>query len=519
MSFITLTFLVFFAIVFWGYYLIPKKFQWMWLLAGSLVFYAFSTWWALFYLLGTIALTYGSAVWLDSIEGKRKLALKGVKDKEEKTKIKSKFEGKKKSVIFWSLFVLVGLLVVVKYTNFVLKNVTSLFKLDEFTLNIILPIGLSFYLFQSIGYLVDVYRGQYEAEKNFFKFALYVSYFPHVLQGPLDDYQSVSEALYASREFDYAKVVSGAKRAAWGFFKKMVIANQIAVITGGVISSGGAGADGLTIIFCMVLYSIELYADFSGYMDIAIGCSRMLGIEIAENFDSPYFSGSITEFWRRWHITLGTWFKNYVFYSILRSSWCTAIRKGLKKNKYLSNTVPTVLALVIVWLLIGGWHGAAWCFILYGIYHGFFVVMDSILSPVYDLFHKKCAKLCNSKIYQVFRVIRTFALVTLGYYIFAPASLSFTKSLLIGSTHFELWMFRDFCYENFREILVVLFAMIPLIYADVYALKKDRLPLGEVIAKKKTWVRWLVYILFLVAILFFRSYAYSSLDAFAYFKF
>ncbi|MBO5526191.1 MAG: MBOAT family protein [Clostridia bacterium] len=517
MSFTTLKFLIFFAIVFWGYFLIPKRFQWAWLLVGSLVFYAFSAWWAIFYLLGTITVSYGCARWIQSLSLKQKESLVGVKDKNEKSKIKASFERKKKWVVVLALVLLVGLLVVVKYTNFILKNVESVFHLDSFALDIVMPVGLSFYIFQNIGYLIDVYRGQYEAEKNYFKFALYISYFPHVLQGPLDDYEAVSAELYGTHEFDYARVVSGAKRAAWGFFKKLVIANQISVVIDGVIKSGGTGHEGLSIMLSVVLYAFWIYADFSGYMDMAIGMSKMLGIPIAENFDSPYLSKNIAEYWRRWHITLGAWFRNYVFYSVLRSSWCTAIRKKFKKSKYLASTVPTVLALAIVWLLIGMWHGAAWSYIMHGIYHGGFIILGTILDPVYDKLHKKFPKFYGSKFMSAFRVVRTFTIVTIGYYFFATGAPSLSLSLLKGSCHIYLAGFVQFLSNNLRELIIIGISLIFLIYMDFYNAKGDKPPLGDVVARQKTWVRWTLYFVLLFAILFFRAYDVG--DAFAYFRF
>ena len=310
--------------------------------------------------------------------------------------------------------------------------------------------------------------------------------------------------------------MSGAKRAAWGFFKKLVIANQAAAVCSPIISAGG-GYDGLTVIVCMVLYAIELYADFSGYMDIAIGCSRMLGIPIAENFRSPYFSGSIAEFWRRWHITLGTWFKNYLFYPILRSKWCSAIRKGLKRHKYLANTLPNVIALSIVWVLIGLWHGANVSYVLYGVYHGAFIVLETIFAPLYDKFHKKFPKVQSNVCFKAFRVVRTFALVTLGYYLFAPAAISLTKSLLECSLEWNLRQFVSFGYYNFRELLVVLFGTAILVFTDAYKLKEDRLPLSTWIAERRAPLRYLIYIALIFSTLLLMVYGGEAM--FAYFKF
>lgn len=516
MSFTTLTFLAFFAVVFWGYYLIPKKGQWMWLCAASVIFYAFASLWSLCYLFGTALVSYGAARYLSAQDERCRAASEGL-GKAERSALKKKFGKKKRAVTAIAVIALIGTLVAVKYTGLFADTLGALTKRElSLPFDILLPVGLSFYLFQSVAYLVDVSRGNYPAERNFFRYLLYISYFPHVLQGPLDDYASVSSQLYASREFDGERAVRGAQRAAWGFFKKLVIANQISVIVSPVFAEGGQ--DGLSTILCVFLYSIQLYADFSGYMDIAIGCSEMLGVRIAENFRAPYFSGSIAEFWRRWHITLGAWFKNYLFYPLLRSRGLTKLRKALKKNKYLSSALPTAIALSVVWLLIGFWHGANWSYVFYGIYHGFFIVAETIFAPLYAKSHEKFPKLQKNAAFRAFRVVRTFVLVTVGYYLFAPASLGVTVTLLRDSLHFDGGAFVAFLTTNLRELIVAIAGTAALTFVDLRSLREDRLPVGEVISRKQGWVRALLYGLFLFVILFFGLYG-SGFDQFAYFKF
>ena len=201
----------------------------------------------------------------------------------------------------------------------------------ELAAMVILPVGLSFYIFQSLGYCIDVYRGTARAERNFFKYALYVSFFPQILQGPIGDYNRLAPQLFAPHDFSYKEAVYGIERVAWGFFKKLVIANQISLILDGVWIGYFEYSGCAFWMMALVFYAIQLYADFSGYMDIANGCAQMLGIRMDENFCTPYFSRNIAEFWRNWHITLGAWFKNYVFYPVLRTGWCNQLRKNLKK--------------------------------------------------------------------------------------------------------------------------------------------------------------------------------------------
>lgn len=525
MTFTTLTFLIFFGIVFFGYYLIPKKYQWLWLLAASIIFYLWASPVCILYLLGTVTVTYVFARQISVAEEEKDAFLKNcILEKAEKNVYKAKVAKKKKRLLVFGLVLLIGTLLIVKYTSFFLENVNKLAgalgKETNFAVSILMPIGISFYIFQNIGYLVDVYRGNYLAERSYLKFLLYISYFPHILQGPLDDYQKVSASLYAEHAFDSNAAVRGVQRAAWGFFKKLVVANQISLLISSTLTSGGSDVVGISVVFVMFLYAIQLYADFSSYMDVAIGCSQMLGIPIAENFDTPYFSGSIAEFWRRWHITLGTWIKNYVFYPVLRSGWCMRLRKSLKKHKYLANTVPTVIGLCITWLIIGFWHGASWNYVFYGVYHGGFIVLANIMEPIYNAFYAKFPNVRKNKLFRFFCIVRTFLIVVVGYYLFAPGYISLTVSLVKQTfAGFGAGNFVSFVYNNFRDLLVVGFGTIVMLLVDLYHAKPDRLPLRDRVAKIRPVWRYALYVVFLLVILFLGAYGNSNLNQFIYFRF
>lgn len=525
MTFTTLTFLIFFGIIFFGYYLIPKKYQWLWLLAASMVFYLWASPVCILYLLGTVTVTYVFARQISVAEEEKDAFLKNcILEKAEKNAYKAKVAKKKKRLLILGLVLLIGTLLVVKYTSFFLDNVNKLAgalgKETNFAVSILMPVGISFYIFQNIGYLVDVYRGNYLAERSYPKFLLYISYFPHIMQGPLDDYQKVSAELYAEHAFDAARAVRGVQRAAWGFFKKLVVANQILLIIEEPLGTGGAGMEGLAVVFVVFLYAVQIYADFSGYMDIAIGCSQMLGIPVAENFDTPYFSKNVAEYWRRWHITLGAWIKNYVFYSILRSSWCMGIRKALKKNKYLASAVPTAIGLAITWLIIGFWHGASWSYVIHGIYHGGFIILGTLMEPLYDAFYRRFPGSKESRLFNAFRVVRTFCIVLVGYYLFAPGYISLSLGLFEQTfAGLGLHSIESFVYNNFRSLLVIGFGTLAILLADIYHLKPDRLPLRDRIAKAKPVSRYLLYIALLLVILFFGAYGDSNLNQFIYFQF
>lgn len=527
MPFTTLSYIAFFAVVFFAYYAIPKRFQWWLLLAASIFFYGFSSPYYLFFLLATIVVTYLGAVGMDrSLRIQKDYIKSRGKEwsREEKKTYKSGMERKRRWMAIGVIVGLIGMLGTFKYAQFLVDNVVWLGGLIGWhpispALNFILPIGLSFYVFQSLGYCIDVYREEMPAERNFFRHALYVSFFPQIMQGPIGNYGRLAPQLFSPKSFDYQQSVFGLQRVVWGFFKKFMIANLIA----DRINPCWTHVSDYPGLICwaaiLFLYAIQLYADFSGYMDIACGCSQMLGIKLDENFESPYFTKSIAEFWRKWHITLGAWFKDYVFYPILRSEWNTNIRKRFASSKYLSNTASTVVGLLIIWMAIGLWHGADWSYVVYGLYHGFFVILAVVLSPVYDRLHALAPRFFGSRAYAAFQILRTFVIVTIGYAIFKPANLGNTVELiqqcLTGNESAGIYKLQYTLHHSFIKVFVWM-ALLMLVDA-VHCYK----PVGyirEKVSNLPLLVRWGGYLAVLWAIIFFGLYG-SGFDQFEYFKF
>ena len=523
MIFTTLNFLIFLVIVFFIYYLVPKKFRWIVLLLASIYFYVASSPKYIIYVLISSFITYLGARIITKLDDDNRKNIESKSEeipKEIKKILKKGLARKKKTVIVITIIGALSMLVVMKYTGFILENISRIYNIIGFDFkgpawNIILPIGISFYTFMSIGYAIDVYRGEYPAEKNFFKYFLYISYFPHVLQGPIDSYKDLSEEFNKPKSFNYEETVQGLSRVGIGLIKKMVIADKIAPVVTGVIT-GIDGYFGKNIIIAIVLYAIELYADFSGYMDIAIGCSRMLGIKLTENFDSPYFSKSIAEYWRRWHMSLGAWFRDYVYYPLLRSKRAEKIRKYYKEsnNKFLANNMPTVFALSILWILIGFWHGSTWAFILYGMYHGLIIIISTLLSPLYTKFYKRFPKLVKTKIYGFFQICRTFCLVLIGYFLFVTGDLNIAAQMvknmfLFGKNSISLRAQTTFDFKISLLIgLIIIFALDVLGYLkiDVYS-KIRKLPIV---------IRWLIYATGIFIIMMLSS---GEPQEFLYFKF
>lgn len=527
MAFTTLQFIIFFVVVFFGYYAVSARCQWWLLLGASWFFYAFASPVYLIFLGLTTVTTYLAAVGMDVNLRHQKawVAERGkTLDRNEKKSYKAMMEGKRRLMVAAVVVVLIGMLIVFKYLGFLSKNISWLAGIfgAEFAIphvNLILPIGLSFYVFQSLGYCVDVSREVVAAERNFFRHALFVSYFPQILQGPIGDYGRLGPQLFGGHAFDYERVVAGLQRVAWGFFKKLMVANVIANRIDPVWQSAGYYPGFIFWFAVLVLYSIQLYADFSGYMDIACGCSQMLGIKLDENFNCPYFAKNIAEFWRKWHITLGTWFKNYVFYPLLRNEALTNMRKRFKGNDYLAGTLPTLAALLVVWLLIGLWHGADWAYVFYGLFHGSFIMLSIALAPLYGKLHGAFPRCVGGKVYAFFQIVRTFLIVTVGYSIFKPADLDVTVQIwrqMVGTL--DGGGVHELIHTLQHSFLWAFLWMGFMMLVDVIHMKHGNGYIRGCIRKFPLFVRWVIYGLGLWLLVYKGLYG-SGFDQFEYFKF
>lgn len=421
MSITSLSFLLFIIAVFILYFVVPKRFQWVVLLVMSWVFYLSISVRAGIYVLFTATTVYAATRYFDKVLDRQKAYLKENKEtlsKEDKKVIKSRNKRKRTAVMVITLLLNLGLLCVFKYFHFALEQINAIIGLfngtqinDTFSL--IAPLGISFYTFQSIGYLLDVYWEKTSSERNYFKALLFVSFFPQMTQGPISDFRQLSGELFTEHSFSYKRCSWGFQRMLWGFLKKMVIADALAPYVLNVFSNYG-DYSGISTLIGAFMYSIQIYADFSGYMDIMCGFCEALGIRLTENFQRPYFSKSVTEYWRRWHISMGTWFKNYIYYPIGMSNWNRKLTKRLreKTNSRLSNTIPATLALLITWLSTGLWHGASWAYIVWGLVNGIFIIISLWMEPVYEGAKRLFKVKEETWLWRAFQTVRTFILVT-----------------------------------------------------------------------------------------------------------
>lgn len=451
MLFTSYEFVAFICLTFLLYYIVPKKAQWAVLLIASYGFYAFSGLTNLLFILFTTILSWLVGLLVSRIRGSAEAYLRESKEeltKEQKKAYKAKEKKKSFLVLCLGLVIGFGILAVIKYTGFALTNVNGILAAfgsgTKLTVpDFILPLGISFYIFQSMGYLIDVYRGRAKAEKNIFRLALFVSFFPQLIQGPISRHSDLAPELFEEHRFSGAAFFSGIQRMAWGYFKKLVIADRILIGMKTILSDTDEyrGAWALLLIFA---YSVEIYADFTGGIDITIGIAESLGIRLKENFNHPFTSKSTKEYWNRWHITMGSWFTDYIFYPL---SVCRPMQTVSKKSRKLfgnaiGKRIPVYIATVATWFLTGLWHGAAWNFIVWGLLNCLVILVSQELEPLYKKFREKTGGLTSTWGYGAFMAARTFVLM--GFI----RSLDCYRDV---STTFSMWL-SVFTVGNYGEL-------------------------------------------------------------------
>ncbi|MBQ9890591.1 MAG: MBOAT family protein [Firmicutes bacterium] len=510
MSFVSFTFLAFLAAVFLLYYLIPKRFQWMLLLAASLVFYAFAGPTYLIYMAVTILSTWGAAYAMDRVWTRQDEYLKDNKELSREDKKAYKAAQKKKARLFLALCLILnlGILAVIKYTGFVLQNINNIFGTQIRILRFALPLGISFYMFQSLGYVIDVYRRKYPAEKNLAKCALFTSFFPQLIQGPISRFDYLSRTLYGQHDFDGRQFAFGFWRVLWGFFKKLVIADRLAPV---VVTLTGKAENypGVFVLGTILFYGLQIYGDFTGGIDITIGVAQMLGIKVTENFDRPFFSKNIAEYWRRWHITMGTWFKDYIFYPLSVSQGMIKLSKWSREKlgPQIGKRLPVYISTILVWLATGIWHGAAWHFIVWGLLNCVVILISQELAPLYRRFHERFA-FSNTRAWDVFQVFRTFWLMgmirVLDVYKDVPTTFKMLGTIFTTPNWGKLFdgSFLKLGISG-ADYLVVLFGTLVMFFVSLAKGKGD---VREMLAEKPAVPRYICIWLLLAAVLVFGAY-------------
>ncbi len=419
MLFTSYRFILFILVLFLVYYIMPKKYQWILLLLGSYLFYSIAGVKYLIYILATTLSTYFISLRLNQLQTAQASYLKENKESLSREEKKAYKAGMKLRQRRWMVLCLVfnfGILAVIKYADFTLSNINGILNWVGTKplplIGFVLPLGISFYTFQTMGYLIDVYREKYPSERNLFKLALFISFFPQLIQGPISRFDDLKETLFSEHRADITNISFGLQRILWGYFKKLVIADRLLVGVNTIVRNPEE-FQGVYVLVGMFFYAITLYADFTGGIDITIGIAQVLGIRVKENFERPYFSKSIAEYWRRWHISLSTWFREYMFYPISVSKSMLDLGKSCKKHvgDWLGRRIAIYIASIIVWFTTGIWHGAAWNFIVWGLLNCLVILVSQECMPLYEKFHAKF-HVGHTFWYRLFQVGRTFWLMS-----------------------------------------------------------------------------------------------------------
>lgn len=490
--------------------LIPKKIRGLFLLVISLLFTYFMSFKLIIYMIITILSIYLSALIIDNINDKKN----SVTDKE----IKKIYIKRKKLVFIICIAINILFLFIFKYLKFFTINtnhILSLFHIDyQFeVMKLIAPIGISFYTLKALSYLVDVYREKIKASKNFIKVSLFISFFPEVIEGPISRFENI-HYLSDGNKIKYRNLCFGLQRVTFGLFKKMVIADRIHIAVKQIFDNYNS-VSGITIFIGALFYTIMLYMEFSSMMDIVLGIFEILGIKAEENFRQPFFSKTISEFWTRWHITLGQFFKDYIYYPITMSKKIKRLTLKLRKKlgSYYGPLIGGSIALFAVWFLNGLWHGAGYTYILFGMYHFMLIFLENLLKNPLEKLYKKVN--FNQKFYRVFQSLKVFILVIFGELIFLSTDLNNLFVMikkLFTNLYFDKNMYALLSLDILDYIVLIL-ALLLVFVVSIY--KEKNINIREKISNQNIFVRWAIYYLLIFAIIILGAYGsnYSPVEA------
>jgi alginate O-acetyltransferase complex protein AlgI len=479
MLFNSLEFAVFFPIVVASFFLLPQRWRVLWLLAASCVFYMAFIPIYIFILLATILIDYFAGIYLERVEGRNR-----------------------KRLLWMSILSTCLVLFVFKYFAFAIVSFEGFARLlgwhlSPHAVSIILPIGLSFHTFQSLSYVIEVYRGKQKAEKNFIVYATYVMFFPQLVAGPIERPQNLLHQFREFHDFNYENVTEGLKRMAWGFFKKLVVADRLALYVNDVYSAP-RNYNGLQLTIATVFFAYQIYCDFSGYSDIAIGAARVLGFRLMENFATPYYSLSTSEFWRRWHISLSTWFKDYLYIPLGGN------RVSERRH---------ILNLLITFSLSGLWHGANWTYVIWGALNGFYLVMGYRTKTLRDRLFGTFGLTQDTVLRKGIMLASTFVLTCVAWIIFRARNMGDATYIF---THLATgWDFHKLSTEQF------LLRQFPAAAGSIFVLEVGQrlhstIAVPRLLGRMPMVARWALYASFVMTVLMFGVYKQMQ---FIYFQF
>lgn len=523
MSYASYTYLLFFlAPVFILYTVFPKKAKWVVLLASSYIFYLINSGGLLIFLILTTAAVFITGRFLNLIQDRFDSVKKSL-EKEERRALKAVITKQKRTVIAVALIFVFGMLGFLKYFNFfsdILNGAFSVFglSLKMPRLKLLLPLGISYYTLQAASYIIDVYRGKYRASENPFKVALFLSFFPQIVEGPIGRFDLLADSLYEGHGFDYDNFTQGLQLIFWGLFKKLVIADRANILVCSVFENYEQYSGSL-ILLAGVMYTVQIYAEFSGCMDIVTGSAQLFSVPLSKNFERPFFSRSVNEFWRRWHITLGAWLRDYVFYSVSLSKRFAKFGRFAKKHfsEFLGTVLPAAFALFFVWLCNGIWHGAGFKYICYGMYYYLIMLFGMLLEP---LFARTAALLHINRDgfpFKVFAILRTCVIVTVGMTLFRSESVgAWLYSLKTAFTDFNAASLNvESLYGlgvDIQDLIIIFVSVLTVFFVSL--IQEKGIEIRPCLAKQNIALRWAVYIVLIMSVVIFGAYGaeYEAVD-------
>lgn len=516
-----LTLLILFGVlVFCIYYIVPKKHRYLVLLISSIIFYAIYSKFMICFIIVTIISIYFAGIFMNKLDDKFTKEKENL-EKEQRKILKAKIKRKKLLILVVAILLNILILTLLKYSGFIASIFEGIFSWFNLTLKLpilklMLPLGISYYTLSAIGYMIDVYRGKYRGDTNFFKVALFVSYFPQLYEGPFATYDKLAPQLYEGNEFDSKNAFSGLLLIVFGVLKKIVIADRLNILVSDIFKNY-TSYHGLVVLLGIILFTFQLYAEFSAAIDIAVGSSEMLGIKLAKNFNQPFVSQSVNEFWRRWHISLGAWFREYIFYPVSMSKGMMKFNKKIhgKVSKFFELFLTSALPLFLVWFTNGLWHGANWLYVIYGLYYYILMMLGMINEAIGNKFYKKFNINKDNKVLVYLRIFRTFIFVNIGMLIFkcALSSSTISETFNVFASIFsggKLNLISLKVIDIYDTIFCAL-GILTLLIIDV--LKEHKIDLREKISNSNVFIKFIVLLIIIFVIVIFGAYGDGYIPA------
>lgn len=487
----SITFLMFVVISLFIYWYCPYKIQWCVLLIDSIVFYLLNAYWSTFiYIAISVLSTWIAGMLINNSEN----------------------DTYRRVVLVSTIVVNVGILSVLKYSGMFVRTIGAICETQLNVIDFLQPLAISYYTLQLIGYLVDCYQGKLEVEKNIFKLLLFAIFFPQMVAGPISRWGNLGNQLFKENRFEYDRVIVGMRRVLWGILKKILVADRLAIVVEEMFSETDVFV-GIWVIIAAFVFVVQLYFDFSGCMDIVCGVSACFGIKLPENFDSPFCSSSIKEFWRRWHITLGTWLRDYIMFPIARSRWLKRWEKNLRRLCGRRGAqIPNYFAMFCVWTLMGIWHGSSWKYVIgEGWFFFMVIIVGEVFSPLFRTI-KQLLRIDEKKVcWKVFQVIRTMLLFSIGNIAFRAESINtmlkmYRNTFKVGNVLVPLRVVYNTCWPSFGGVKALILLMIVVVIQAVIDIvgynTRNQEEIAVRFARMPIIIRWGIYVVGALILIF-----------------